>query len=275
MRKLFALFILLLWGTVASAQVDMVRLTRFEGQPIRGISVSSAFDVELIRSDRTCAVVEINAALEDLLRFEMDGQGVVTLGLHGSRGLAEKKVLRARVYLSELAFLQASGASDVRCSGSFESNSAQIDLSGASEVKGLFLTSVGDVRLKCGGASDLTGAVIRCRSLSGTFSGASDARIDDFGGNLTCDLSGSSDLRISGEAGIVFVKATGASSFLGASLGARDVNVQASSASQVDVGHVEGEFAANGSSASSITYRGTPTIRSITSSSASSVKRIL
>ena len=80
MKKVCFVFALLLVGSVASAQTRMVRLTRYEGWPITGVSASGAFDafdVWLIRSDETRAVVEINEQLEPMLRFEIDSCGVV------------------------------------------------------------------------------------------------------------------------------------------------------------------------------------------------------
>ena len=58
MRKILFLFALLVPGIALAAQTQMVRLTRFEGKPIAGVAASGSFNVELIRSDRTYAVVE-------------------------------------------------------------------------------------------------------------------------------------------------------------------------------------------------------------------------
>ena len=72
MKKVCFVFVLLLVGSVASAQTRMVRLTRYEGRSITGVSASGAFDVRLIRSDETRAVVEIDERHEPMLRFEID-----------------------------------------------------------------------------------------------------------------------------------------------------------------------------------------------------------
>ena len=121
----------------------------------------------------------------------------------------------------------------------------------------------------------MTDAAISCRELNGILNGASRADIREFSGNLFCDISGASRIRMAGNAGIADIKASGASNFDGQQLSSRDCRIEASSASKVNTGTVLGDLTANGNSASSITYKGDPTIRSITISSASSIRKAL
>lgn len=240
MRKILFLFALLVPGIALAAQTQMVRLTRFEGKPIVGVAASGSFNVELIRSDRTYAVVEVNAEYEDILLFELDGRGVVTVGFKTNAPLRydNNVVCRARIYLPHPEFIHGSGAASIVCSGGFESNALQIEL-------------------------------------NGILNGASRADIREFSGNLFCDISGASRIRMAGNAGIADIKASGASNFDGQQLSSRDCRIEASSASKVNTGTVLGDLTANGNSASSITYKGDPTIRSITISSASSIRKAL
>ena len=233
MKKVCFVFVLLLVGSVASAQTRMVRLTRYEGRPITGVSASGAFDVRLIRSDETRAVVEIDERHEPMLRFEIDTCGVVHVGMDGGVRIDSRHAKRRLyLYLSDLAYIRASGASDVDCAGLFES---------------------GDVRIELGGASDIV--------LSG------------FSGNLYCDLSGASDMKVSGAAGIVSVKCSGASDFDAAGLVTQSCRAEASAASRIALGPVEKELSADSGGASSITYRGNPSLGSVVHSSASSVRQ--
>ena len=253
MKKVCFVFVLLLVGSVASAQTRMVRLTRYEGRPITGVSASGAFDafdVWLIRSDETRAVVEINEQLEPMLRFEIDSCGVVHVGMDGIR-------------VNDLTYIRASGASDVDCVGLFESGDVRIELGGASDLRGLELAAAGVVSIEARESSDID-ASVRCRELNGTFSGASDAVLSGFSGNLYCNLSGDSDMKVSGTAGIVSVKCSGVSDFDGA---------EASAASRIALGPVEKELSANSSGVSSITYRGNPSLGSVVHSSTSSVRQ--
>lgn len=277
MRKILFLFALLVPGIALAAQTQMVRLTRFEGKPITGVAASGAFSVELIRSDQTYAVVEINAEYENILQFELDNRGVVTVGFKTNAPLRydNNVVCRARIYLKHPEFIHGSGAAGITCSGSFESNALQIELNGAARLNGPEISVTGEVSLRCSGASRMTDAAISCRELNGILNGASRAGIRDFNGNLFCDISGASRIQMSGNAGIADIKASGASNFDGQQLSSRDCRIEASSASKVNTGTVVGDLTANGNSASSITYKGDPTIRSITISSASSIRKAL
>lgn len=109
MKKVCFVFVLLLVGSVASAQTRMVRLTRYEGRSITGVSASGAFDVRLIRSDETRAVVEIDERHEPMLRFEIDTCGVVHVGMDGGVRIDSRHAKRRLyVYLSDLAYIRAS-----------------------------------------------------------------------------------------------------------------------------------------------------------------------
>ena len=258
-------FVLLLVGSVASAQTRMVRLTRYEGRSITGVSASGAFDVRLIRSDETRAVVEIDERHEPMLRFEIDTCGVVHVGMDGGVRIDSRHAKRRLyVYLSDLAYIRASGASDVDCAGLFESGDVRIELGGASDLGGLELAAAGVVSVEAGGSSDID-ASVRCRELNGTFSGASDI--------VLSDLSGASDMKVSGAAGIVSVKCSGASDFDAAGLVTQSCRAEASAASRIALGPVEKELSADSGGASSITYRGNPSLGSVVHSSASSVRQ--
>ena len=155
MRKILFLFALLVPGIALAAQTQMVRLTRFEGKPIAGVAASGSFNVELIRSDRTYAVVEVNAEYEDILLFELDGRGVVTVGFRTNAPLRLENnlVCRARIYLPHPEFIHGSGAASIVCSGGFESNALQIELNGAAKLNGPEIAVTGEVNLQCSGAA--------------------------------------------------------------------------------------------------------------------------
>ena len=169
MRKILFLFALLVPGIALAAQTQMVRLTRFDGQPIVGVEAYGSFNVELIRSARTYAVVEVNAEYEDILLFELDGRGVVTVGFRTNAPLRFENnlVCRARIYLPHPEFIHGSGAASIVCSGGFESNALQIELNGAAKLNGPEIAVTGEVNLQCSGASRMTDAAINCRELNG------------------------------------------------------------------------------------------------------------
>lgn len=73
-------------------QDNMVRLTRFAGQTITGVSASSGFSVEVRKSNSTSVEIVMPAEWQQYLTCELTPDGVVQLGLDtkrlsGSRGL--------------------------------------------------------------------------------------------------------------------------------------------------------------------------------------------
>ena len=193
--------------------------------------------------------------------------------MDGIRGDIHDVRWRLYLYLNDLTYIRASGASDVDCVGLFESGDVRIELGGASDLRGLELAAAGVVSIEARESSDID-ASVRCRELNGTFSGASDAVLSGFSGNLYCNLSGDSDMKVSGTAGIVSVKCSGVSDFDGAGLVTQSCRAEASAASRIALGPVEKELSANSSGVSSITYRGNPSLGSVVHSSTSSVRQV-
>ena len=77
-------------------QDNMVRLTRFAGQTITGVSASSGFSVEVRESNSTSVEIVMPAEWQQYLTCELTPDGVVQLGLDtkrlsGSRGLRINK----------------------------------------------------------------------------------------------------------------------------------------------------------------------------------------
>ncbi len=183
-------------GSLPAPERKMVRLTRFEGVPFTGVSVSSVFNVEIYPSDRTSATVELPADREGRLRFEITADGMLTIGLDnsgrsGMRG-DEGRYYRAKVYIRDLNRLKASGASDVTLKGHFETSSFRLDCSGASDIEGLDLSVRDDAQIKVSGAADVAG-VIRAGSLACQVSGAADLDLNADAAEVDCSVSGGSD----------------------------------------------------------------------------------
>ena len=111
----FPLLTAALFSTAAaSAQTQMTRQTRFEVQNITGIAAGNNFDVEIYQSDKTSASIEIPAELEKKLIFNIDGNGVVTLGLTGNFLSKKQDDLKAKIYLKNLKSLKASSNAEIK-----------------------------------------------------------------------------------------------------------------------------------------------------------------
>lgn len=142
--KKFLLSVLLAAGCVAlHAETPMVRQTRFEGRNITGVVAGSSFNVEVYQSDTTRAIVEIPAELQEFLIFQIDGQGVVTLGLDYSwkkknnvlneimRSLRSNGAqMKAKIYITGLRVLKASSSARIRPMTPLTGNSAELGISG-------------------------------------------------------------------------------------------------------------------------------------------------
>ena len=89
---------------------------------------------------------------------------------------------------------------------------------------------------------------------------------------LKVDLSGASDMTISGTATQLSVEASGASDFKGFDLSAEICDVRASGASDIKI-TVNKELSARASGASDVRYKGNGVITDINSSGSSSVKK--
>ena len=138
--KKFLLSVLLAAGCVAlHAETPMVRQTRFEGRNITGVVAGSSFNVEVYQSDTTRAIVEIPAELQEFLIFQIDSQGVVTLGLDYSwkkknnvlneimRSLRSNGAqMKAKIYITGLRVLKASSSARIRPMTPLTGNSAKL-----------------------------------------------------------------------------------------------------------------------------------------------------
>jgi len=138
----FPLLTAALFSTAAaSAQTQMTRQTRFEGQNITGIAAGNNFDVEIYQSDKTSASIEIPAELEKKLIFNIDGNGVVTLGLTGNFLSKKQDDLKAKIYLKNLKSLKASSNAEIKAMTPFTAASVVIDLSSSGKIDDLELTA--------------------------------------------------------------------------------------------------------------------------------------
>jgi hypothetical protein len=277
MKKIFLLLTVLgLAAAPLSAQQELVRLTRYEGERITGVSASSAFDVYLIRSDQTRVVAEIDSRFEDRLALSLDANGIVRVGLRSDLGslrglIGRNTVMKLTVYLPELTLLKASGASDVHTEGDFTAGRCEIELSGASELDQLNLRC-DFLKLSLSGSSDaeLNAAAGEIQAI---VAGASelDATLTATGLTLTC--AGASDADLQGEVDRARLIASGASDLNAMSLAVGRLNVTAISASEVSVWVTE-ELRAEAKAASSIRYRGDPATFSTRSNSASRIRKV-
>jgi hypothetical protein len=197
------------------------------------VHISNAFDVYLTQSNEERVAVSA-ADPEDLRRIEtVVEDGVLKIRYDDPKKLWRgNKKLKAYVAVKNVDQLRASGACDIKIEGSLRAASLKMHLSGA---------------------TDLSGELI----------------VD---GNLDIDLSGASDLTISGSAQNVTIDVSGASDVKAYDFTTNTCNVEASGASGVRI-TVDKELSARLSGASNVSYKGAALIRDIKTSGASNISR--
>jgi hypothetical protein len=153
------------------------------------LDISSAFVVDVTRSDTYSVVITVDDNLVDHLDVSMRGD-TLYVGMDNVSLLGEA-TLRAKITVPTLEGLQTSGASKVTATGFRSSARFDLDVSGASSFDGE--VDSGDVHMRVSGASSVT--------------------LDGRGGNADIGVSGASRAWLEGFAlQDVAVEASGASS---------------------------------------------------------------
>jgi hypothetical protein len=268
MKKLFltlAAAALLLPATLVAQRISTK--THFEGERITGVEASSAFDVVLVKSLQTKAVVEIDSQLASYVRISRGGDGIVSVGMRDVPNrlwrdfnrLPEKdRVIRLTLHLPALATVRLSGASDLSASDTFGGESVDIQLSGASDIKGTLSLSSPKVKLQCSGASDANVHLVGTKELTVVASGACDLSIDARGLEYSkIGASGASDITLVGDGVKGDWTASGASEIRADKFALRDLSINVGGASSARV-NASGTLTTKTGGASSIRYAGKP-----------------
>ncbi len=197
------------------------------------IHISSAFDVILTQG--TEAQVAVSANDEKLLPYIITTvtNGVLIVKTENNKALWRgNHKLRAYIAVKDLDELKVGGATTVKIDNNLNANSLKLDLSGSSRFNGVLTVNE----------------------------------------KLSIDLSGASDLNISGKASETSITASGASDVKAYDFKTEVCSVQASGASDIQIS-VDKELSANLSGASSIRYKGEATVKNLKTSGASNVSK--
>lgn len=236
MKKFLVFVVALASGVIMYSQkINDPNAEVREAKNFHGINVSSAFDVYLNQGNQEA--VAVSAASEKdraMIKVEVKN-GILYVGLDhkGWKWNTGNKKLKAYISFKSIDKLTISGACDVYVLGAIKADVLAINQSGASDFK--------EVRLEVN--------------------------------KLSVDLSGASDMKITGQATMVNIEASGASSFKGFGLVAEICNVKASGASDIKI-TVDKELSADASGASDIHYKGDGVTKDIRSSGSSSVRKV-
>ncbi len=232
MLKILPSFLFILLVTAAGAQKTFndpnAEVRQASG--FHAISVSNAFNVYLTQG--TAEAVAVSAADQkgrDQILVEVKN-GILYIGLKKDAWKLFKGNRKLKAYISckNIDRLDISGATDLFIQGTLKADDLRIDVSGASNAKGVLeaksmiidlngasdMTAsgrVGNLKIVASGASNFKGVELSTDYCDARASGASDIRIT-VNKELSAHASGASDVKFKGQGVIRDIKTSGAGS---------------------------------------------------------------
>ena len=218
------------------------------------IRVSSAIDLYLTQSaSNKVAVSASSDEIRDHIITEVEGGVlIIRLGENGSWFNWKKwgnYKTKAYVSIKDIDAITASGASDVHLVNRIESSKIRINLSGASDLKG-----------------DISAGVIIY-----DISGASDCKSSVDANTIVITGAGASKIELAGKVDDLSVVISGASDAKLYNLNSKGAILKSSGASSIQATVTE-LLKANSLGASSIDYKGNPSVKESNTSGASSIR---
>jgi hypothetical protein len=228
-KTLIALFILLGTISVSAQLVNDPNAEIRAAKDFHAIVLSSAFDVYLSQGkEEAVAVSAAEEKYKQRITVEVKN-GILYVGYDykGPWGNGNHK-LKAYISFRQIDQLKVSGACDVVITGMLQAKNLQMELSGASDLKGKLevdkltveLSGASDISLSgkvsqmdivASGASSFKGFDLSTDICNAHASGASDIKIT-VNKELTAQASGASDVHYKGEAVIREIRSSGSSS---------------------------------------------------------------
>ena len=122
-----------------------------------------------------------------------------------------KEGIKVYLQMPTIEDIELSGAAKLTASGTFKTRELDIDLSGATSVKGLQISG-SELSIDCSGASNLTITGDFSSSIEADVSGASKVTITGNSRDLEIEASGASNVQVTGEHKFTETSCSGASS---------------------------------------------------------------
>ncbi|WP_339712931.1 head GIN domain-containing protein [uncultured Kriegella sp.] len=216
--KTTTIFLSLIFGSLlfSSCDLDHVLVSKrittreFTYSDYSGIKVSNAFNVYVTFSDTEERIeVEANANLHDKIRVQKEGNDLV-IEMKKHTLIRGKSTLDVYIKTKNISNFDISGASEVFLENELITQSANIELSGASDFYGALNVSALEIQAKGASNIDLFG---NAAHLDASLSGSSELKDYDFiVGAIDLRLSGASEAFLSVTESID-INASGASTF--------------------------------------------------------------
>ncbi|MBD0293621.1 MAG: DUF2807 domain-containing protein [Flavisolibacter sp.] len=237
MQRIVSFILLLLVTTSAALTQKIIKDPNAEARPVssfHAVQISKAFEAIITQGSEEGLAVSANDP-----KYLADIKTTVENGVLKIRVEDDKKFnwrgnrkFKAYIAVKNLDALRIAGASEVKIDGGLKTPNLKLDVAGASKLNG-----------------DLQVA-----------------------GKLDIDLSGASDLNITGSADAVRIDASGASDVKAFDFRTNTANIDASGACNVRL-TIDKELSVRLSGASNVAYKGNAMIRDIKTSGASGVSR--
>lgn len=212
--------------TVHDANAEVRNVTGF-----KGVSVSSAIDLYISQGNTEAVAVSArDKDVRDRIKTEVK-DGILHISFDGKAwknwNMGDQK-MKAYVTIREISKLEASGAADVKVSGTLRSPNLKLTLSGASDFEGVVEadniqirgSGASDIKIsgkadkaqiEMSGASDFKGYDFTIEYCKAEISGAGDMQMT-VNKELDAQASGASSIRYKGDAVVKRVESSGASS---------------------------------------------------------------
>lgn len=234
MKKFILLSVCLLAGAALSFAAVPTRTRIYEFYDFDKIQADTFFEVTVTKSDKFSVTVEFSEDVEPFLDVRKD-DGVLILTTMKMKKKLKKPVAKAVVAMPYLGGISTGGTAKVSVNGDFKCvNTFWLDLNGSSKIEGLNLVAP-ELRLKMAGATSLDMAAdvseFECEN-----EGASKCHFSGNVQKMDIKLFGTALFEnISGDVEDLKLDTTGASSYLGESASADDVEIVMDKASVVKV----------------------------------------
>ena len=231
MKKSFILIIFLHLATMSLYAGNTVT-KRYDFYTIKSIDASSIYEIEVSEGDEKGVTIVYDSELEKCLEVKfLNGELILATNSKAKR-IRSTNGIKVYLQMSTIEDIDLSGAAKLTASGVFKSSKLDIDLSGASSVKGLQISGR-ELSIDCSGASSLSIYGDFSRSIEADVSGASKVTITGNSCDLDVEASGASNVCISGDfSGTIDTDASGASKVTINGNG-RDLKLESSGASSI------------------------------------------
>ncbi len=277
-RVLLALAIMAIGTLSATAQNTLTKVYNF-GE-ITSIEAGSIYDIEVTKGNSGTITVNYDEVFQDKLIVKyVNGKLYLSVNTDKMTFKERRKStdgIQVSLQMPSIDEIDLSGAAKLAANGTFSTNGLEIDLSGASHVKGLNISG-DELSIDCSGATSL--------EMAGDFknvdietSGASQVNLDGNSNTLEIEASGATGVTITGNhkhadletSGASNIKLTGTTDYInGVCTGASSIKAQEytagngkielSGASNAKI-RCTGELKVMVSRASSLTHYGNPNI---------------